>query len=277
MKSPESGRQSGPPSKVETNAGVEKLKRSLKFAFWDFQAKNGAKATVSEFADDPSFVRCLNDAKRGGLSIEDLIVAVDFMKESYGKKLIAQPDNVRASPPPEVLDSKLTEPRATAPFDQGFLVTLPVVSVQRSSEPVRPEESQTVSIEKQRQISEFTQRVERQFSDMARDVYVKRKEAQYMNVKGGPTFSPERYALYMNGVYNDARNYYPYEGDMVFSVKEDSLVCEYKDTSESGKGNHTQSFDIKEFDEEARKKILTLVTSKWQFFVRSANEQRMSA
>lgn len=277
MKSPEAGRQGGPSSKVETNIGVENLKRSLKFAFWDFQAKNGAKATLGEFSRDPSFVRCLNDAKRGGLSVEDLIVAVDFIRDSYGRKLVAQQDNVRVSPPPEVLDPKSTEPSATASFDQRFLVTPPVVAAQRPSSPVRPEGSQIVSMENERRISEFAQVIERQFSDMARNVYVKRKEAQYMNAKGGPTFSPERYALYMNGVYNDARDYSPYGDDVHISIKDDSLVCKYKNTSELGKGNHTKSFDIKEFDEEARKKILTLVTSKWQSFVRLANEQRMRA
>ncbi len=101
MKSPEMSSQEkkkdSPVSRVESNPRVDQLKKDLKFSFWDFQAKNGTNASVVDFAKDPSFQACLNNAKQSGLSMEEMGAAVDFIRNTYGKKVIAQQDRVADS------------------------------------------------------------------------------------------------------------------------------------------------------------------------------------
>ena len=102
MKSPEMSNQErqndNPTSRVESNPLVDKLKKDLKFSFWDFQAKNGTNASVVDFANDPLFAKRLSEAKQAGLSMEEMGVAVDYIRDTYGKKRVAQQDNVRVSP-----------------------------------------------------------------------------------------------------------------------------------------------------------------------------------
>ena len=98
MKSPEMSSQEkkndNPISPVESNSLVNQLKKDLKFSYWDFQAKNGINASVVDFANDPSFAKRLSEAKRSGLSMEEMGIAVDFIRDTYGKKVIAQQDGV---------------------------------------------------------------------------------------------------------------------------------------------------------------------------------------
>jgi hypothetical protein len=102
MKSPEMSNQErqndNPTSRVESNPLVDKLKKDLKFSFWDFQAKNGTNASVVDFANDPSFAKRLSEAKQSGLSMEEMGVAVDYIRDTYGKKRVVQQDNVKVSP-----------------------------------------------------------------------------------------------------------------------------------------------------------------------------------
>jgi hypothetical protein len=99
MKSPEMSSQEkkndNPISRVESNPLVDQLKKDLKFSYWDFQAKNGINASVVDFANDPSFAKRLGEAKQAGLSMEEMGTAVDFMRNTYGKKAVAQQDGVK--------------------------------------------------------------------------------------------------------------------------------------------------------------------------------------
>ena len=91
-------RNDNPALRTESNPRVDQLKKDLKFAFWDFRAKNGIKASVVDFANDPSFVQKLNEAKKLGLSVEEMGVAVDFIRDTYGKKYVVHQDHVKISP-----------------------------------------------------------------------------------------------------------------------------------------------------------------------------------
>lgn len=99
MKSPEMSNQErqndNPISRVESNPRVDQLKKDLKFSYWDFQAKNGTNASVVDFANDPSFAKRLGEAKQAGLSMEEMGTAVDFIRNTYGKKAVAQQDGVK--------------------------------------------------------------------------------------------------------------------------------------------------------------------------------------
>lgn len=99
MKSPEMSNQErqndNPISRVESNPLVDKLKKDLKFSYWDFQAKNGTNASVVDFANDSSFAKRLGEAKQAGLSVGEMGIAVDFIRDTYGKKAVAQQDGVK--------------------------------------------------------------------------------------------------------------------------------------------------------------------------------------
>lgn len=108
-------KKDSPVSRVESNPRVDQLKKDLKFSFWDFQAKNGINASVVDFANDPSFAKRLNEAKRSGLSMEEMGIAVDFIRDTYGKKVIAQQDGVAGTS----LDEKYVVNHDTEPKHGG--------------------------------------------------------------------------------------------------------------------------------------------------------------
>lgn len=98
MKSPEVSSQEvkkDNPISPGSISRIDQLKKDLKFSYWDFQAENGTNASVVDFANDPSFAARLNEAKQSGLSMEEMGAAVDFIRDTYGKKVVAQQDGVK--------------------------------------------------------------------------------------------------------------------------------------------------------------------------------------
>ncbi len=273
---------------------ILEAKKNLKFAFWDFQAKNGIKASLADFSRDPSFVECLNNTKRSGLTLDDMNLVVDFMKDAYGKKVAI------TSPKEQISDRYSVGPNDNLHSNEQVTVDLDLNKIKEDQKKqaleieqdkivfeTRPEKTgterdQILKLERQAklQVETVFEGIKKQFRQIGQNVYTKRKEAQYEKffrskksyneAQGLDPFtglSVERGASYMNDVYNNAKNYIPNEKDMIFSIEGDSLICEYTNTSaQEGGKNESVSFDLKDLDVESRRQVLSAIENDWKSF-----------
>jgi len=127
----------------------------------------------------------------------------------------------------------------------------------REVDPVR-------NLEKQKQIVQLVKTVEKEFSSLSKKFFVKMREEQYD--KAGFPLNPEKYGNYMNSVYSDARNYMPFENDLLFSVRDNSLTCV---TGGSIQKVDLASFDLKGLDDNSQAQVLQDIMNKWKNFVSS--------
>lgn len=312
MKSPGMPSQEGKkenPVSVERVSQVDQLKKDLKLSFWDFQAKNGIKATVVDFANDPSFEQCLNDAKKAGLSIEEMGLAIDYIRDNYGKKVLAKKDPVTVSPLDKKYDvtgtseaknnipeqneddlflknmradldriiaeadardagEKQRSENEAATAERVRLETQKQQSETRERERSEREAELLRTLEKKKQIESFVKNVEKDFASLTGKFYVKMREDQYE--KAGLPLSVDRYSNYMNNVYNEVRGFMPSEGDLLFSIRDNSLVCTPGRSTEK---TDLATFDLKDLDASSRAQALTDIKNKWASFVVSSRKK----
>ena len=350
MKSPEMPSQEekkdNPISHMESNPLVDQLKKDLKFSFWDFQAKNGTNASVVDFANDSSFKAVLNTAKQSGLSMEEMGIAVDYIRDVVGKKHVLYKDPVKIS----LLDQKYSVRNDTehengnngnsdsnksrgkdsdgvaSAFDT-FQSNLERIKVQsdarhqneavedelflknmradldrisaeaderdkeerRRTENERAEADRAIleeqkirekerldheadllhSVERKKQVESFVKNIEKEFSSLTDKFFVKMRQDQY-DKANIPLDQVDRYANYMNNVYLDVRNFAPSDGDLQFSIRDNTLVCS---AGRSIEGVNLASFDLKDLDDESRAQVLLDVKNKWKTFVSSSRKR----
>lgn len=320
MKSPEMSNQErqndNPISRVESNPRVDQLKKDLKFSFWDFQAKNGTNASVVDFANDSSFAQRLNEAKQSGLSMEEMGIAVDFIRDTYGKKVIAKQDSVTVSSLDRKYDvskgaetenddhregekrngdgNNNSEQNEDDIFLKDIRSNLDRITAEanaRDQEERQRIENETTTneklqkeeqrkqadtrerdilqreadilrdVEKKKQVESFVKNVEKEFSSLKGKFFVKMREDQYD--KAGLPLNIDRYTNYMNNVYSEVRNYMPFEDDLLFSIRDNTLVCT---AGRSIEKVDLASFDIKDLDDSSREQVLQDIKNKWKTF-----------
>jgi hypothetical protein len=254
--------------------------------------------------------------------MDEMGVAVDFIRDTYGKKVVAQQDRVTVSPldkkyatnnsaepkPDNQEDTKRTENKSSNPEEDNDDVFLKrmradldritaeadardaeerkrirndAMVAERLRVETQNQQAETKvrerldreanllrDLEKKKRLESFVKGVEKEFSSLAGKFFVKMRQDQY-DKANIPLNQVERYANYMNGVYDDVRNFIPSEGDVRFSVNENNLICT---AGRSIEGINIASFDLEGLDDSSRAQVLLVVKNKWKTFVSSSRK-----